>query len=638
MINQLNQQTTASGSAAASVPVTEEYAGGVSTLSGLKEGEVFEGTILHVENGKVTISLANGSSIMARLDTGVSLTQGLATFFQVKSNQGGQIELKAVTQNNSANPTLLRALTQAGVQVSERNLELVKEMMNQQLPIDTKSVLSMVRAANTFSSADVTTLTQLQKLSLPINELNIEQLEHYNRGEGQLQKSLETVIKALPDLIRQTPGQTEGLSVAKQILSLFSEELPAQTVQKDPSGGLQQLTGNAAQAQDLAAGTVQNVTTATDTGQNATATAGAGQNATMSAEQILDAAGNPGQETTAGRMTELTAGAGKVQDAALAAGQTAGNVVSPDPMIEQGGGVAGKTVQESDNPQNMAQASGAAGKEAPGMNLSITDVGTDSFAHMEMDSSVGMISGGENRKGADPAGELQRIIEWIDQGKVSKEELSELFGKRDFQDLLQNAVRKQWFITPQEVEDKQKLEKLYERIDRQMSKLQDIFTQAGQKDSSVTRQITDTRSNISFLNQLNHIYNYVQIPLRMTNQNATGDLYVYTNRKSAGKRDGELSAHLHLEMEHLGTTDVFVRLNNKKLATNFVMEDEKSLELVMEHIDILTARLQKKGYEVNVQIKEKPDTEQKAMFVQELLGQQQAQPVAVSRYSFDVKV
>lgn len=610
ILNQLNQQSMSTGSMTAASGATQEYSAGSQTLSELQEGEVFEGTVMDVENGKVTISLANGSSIQARLDSGVSLTQGLATFFQVKSNQGGQIALKAVTQDNFANPTLVKALNQAGVQVSVRNLDLVKEMMAKQLPIDTKSVLGMVRAANTFSSASVATLTQLQKLSLPINELNIEQLEHYNQGEGQIQKNLEDIMKALPKLIQEAPGQAEGLSVAKQVLSLFvsgngtavTEPFVGKTSAAETSGQATGLTEDTGQVSNPAESTVQAQEQETVIGQP--------QDLTVDTGQVQEQAGNPGQ----------------VQGKGTANGQT------------QGPPVGAQAMQESDNQQNPVQVSEAAGKEASEGKLPVTGIGVDSFAPMDMKTSLNISPGSESLKELDPAGQLQKILEWIDQGQVSKEELSEMFGKRDLQNLLQNAVRKQWFISPQEVEDKQKLEELYERIDRQMSKLQDIFEGAGHKDSPVVRQMADTRNNISFLNQLNQAYNYVQIPLRMANQNATGDLYVYTNRKNLAKKDGEISAHLHLEMEHLGITDVFVKLNAKKLSTNFVMEDEKSLELVMDHIDVLTDRLQKKGYEVDVQVKENPNKEQQAMFMQEVMGQQQPLQSAVSRYSFDVKV
>ena len=78
ILNQLNQQSMSTGSMTAASGATQEYSAGSQTLSELQEGEVFEGTVMDVENGKVTISLANGSSIQARLDSGVSLTQGMA--------------------------------------------------------------------------------------------------------------------------------------------------------------------------------------------------------------------------------------------------------------------------------------------------------------------------------------------------------------------------------------------------------------------------------------------------------------------------------------------------------------------------------------------------------------------------------
>lgn len=618
LFTQLNQQTTASGNTAPGAPVTETYAEGSSTLSALKEGEMFEGTVMNVENGKVTISLANGSSILARLDTGVSLTQGAAAFFQVKSNQGGQIALKAVAQDNYANPTLVRALTQAGVSVSGRNLELVKAMMNQQLPIDTKSVLNMVRSANAFPTANVSTLAQLQKLSLPVNELNIEQFSQYNSGEGQIGRNLEAVMKALPDLIQQTPGQSEGIDVAKQILSLFVDSGEA------ISGSAQQVQpGQTTETVDqMSAGQSMEAADQSVTGQNKEA---AGQIMTDqtggTADQIAaDQAGGTADRMLAGLSPQIAGQEGSIEEQGFREPVGAAERTQPGAGTEGAGGVQPDTEAAANSQPETSANSGQP----------VADAGTVSLSTSVSDA---MQTGEETKI----FGELQEVLEWLNEGTVSKEEVSELFGKRQFQELLQNAVRKQWFISPQEVADKQKLEKLYERIDRQMSRLQEIFANAGQKDSPPVRQMADTRSNISFLNQLNHLYNYVQIPLRMANQNATGDLYVYTNRKNLAQNRKELSAHLHLEMEHLGTTDVFVKLNAKKLSTNFIMEDERSLDLVMEHLDILTQRLSQKGYEVDIQVKENPDKEQQMMFMQELLGQQTQQP-EVSRYSFDVKV
>ena len=46
----------------------------------------------------------------------------------------------------------------------------------------------------------------------------------------------------------------------------------------------------------------------------------------------------------------------------------------------------------------------------------------------------------------------------------------------------------------------------------------------------------------------------------MNEKNASGQLYVYTNKKSMSNPDKELSAFLHLDLEHLGGTDVSIKM------------------------------------------------------------------------------
>ena len=73
-------------------------------------GKVFEGTITEIKNGQVTIGLNDGRSISARMEQGVNLEKGQPMLFQVKSNTGEQIAIRAVTLESAQNPTLLRAL------------------------------------------------------------------------------------------------------------------------------------------------------------------------------------------------------------------------------------------------------------------------------------------------------------------------------------------------------------------------------------------------------------------------------------------------------------------------------------------------------------------------------------------------
>ena len=140
------------------------------------------------------------------------------------------------------------------------------------------------------------------------------------------------------------------------------------------------------------------------------------------------------------------------------------------------------------------------------------------------------------------------------------------------------------------------------------------------------------RGNLELMNQINQLYNYVQLPLKLHGQNAHSDLYVYTNKKKLQDAEGELSALLHLELDHLGTTDVQVKLLGNGVTANFFLSDELALRLVEQHVEELTERLEQKGYRCSVQLEQQV---KEMDFVEDFL-EREAPVGQLSRYSFDV--
>ena len=52
----------------------------VASLRSLTKGNIFEGTVTSVKNGRVTLSLSGGQQVMARLDGKISLMKGNPCF------------------------------------------------------------------------------------------------------------------------------------------------------------------------------------------------------------------------------------------------------------------------------------------------------------------------------------------------------------------------------------------------------------------------------------------------------------------------------------------------------------------------------------------------------------------------------
>ncbi|MBQ2257221.1 MAG: flagellar hook-length control protein FliK, partial [Lachnospiraceae bacterium] len=153
--------------------------------------------------------------------------------------------------------------------------------------------------------------------------------------------------------------------------------------------------------------------------------------------------------------------------------------------------------------------------------------------------------------------------------------------------------------------------------------------------SAQARTMTNISENVEFINQMNQMFNYVQLPLKLSNSQAHGDLYVYTNKKNMAHRDGMLTAFLHLDMDHLGSLDVSISLQTEKnqVTTKFYL-NEDSIALVEEHIGELTQRLSRKGYQCKSMVVEKDEDKT----VLEHLEEQKAGTNAVLSYqTFDTR-
>ena len=220
------------------------------------------------------------------------------------------------------------------------------------------------------------------------------------------------------------------------------------------------------------------------------------------------------------------------------------------------------------------------------------------------------------------------------------ETLTKLLNNQDFKQLVGNQLMKQMLLNPADVSKDGAVEELYKRLAEQSTRAIEILKDAGQTGSEVMKSAQNINDNVNFMNQLNHMMAYVQLPVRMTQENAHGELYVYTKKKNLANKDGNVSAFLHLDMDNLGPMDVYVAMQRNKVNTNFYLADESVLDLIESNISILDARLLKKGYNMNTTVTMKNPDEPRKTVVGEMLKEKSngvvGGPIA-SKLSFDVR-
>ena len=225
----------------------------------------------------------------------------------------------------------------------------------------------------------------------------------------------------------------------------------------------------------------------------------------------------------------------------------------------------------------------------------------------------------------------QQLTQWLEDTPQEKEKI---YHSDRFREILTKAFTDKWMLAPEEVGDKQKVKQFYSRLSAESEKLSQLMQEADTNHAAGSGA-KNIHENISFMNELNQSFQYVQLPLKMTGKNANGELYVYTNKKNLAKKGGTLTALLHLDMANLGPMDVKISLETEKamLTTRFCL-NEDVVAFMQEHMEELTQRLTRAGYVCKTYVE--PRQEQKS--VMDIMEEQSGVAVTPLSYqAFDIK-
>lgn len=621
----------------------------VSSMQELEPGSTFEGTVNSVKNGKVVLALGNGQTITARLDGKVSIQPGESMFFQVRSNDGTTIALRPYVQaGNINNPILLNALTAAGVPATERNITMVDSMMKEQMSISRQSILDMGRVVGSNPNVNVNTAVLMTKIGLPVSAEMASQFENYMVDQHAIVDEMDLAMNQLGRLLGDADlGEEQSFELYGKVLDILNGEgeTPAQT-----TDGLQQNdTGTMVNAGE-------NIETEAAVQQSKDGAAAEGVQKQVQQQNTKDliSMGAAGQEQSAG-VAENTENIVGEQTAGNAAQSMQTGIDAADVLKNTQADTAAdfKNVQEqTDTLEQILDQNGLDHLKRLLQNIPTLTGNTDLFeVQEEEDVFVDTMSGDDAGKKAfelaqaEPEVTLKQSMTAEDFLNTLRDALKQnqeygfagmtkLFGSKEFAAILKNRAEKQWLLEPEQLREASKVSDLYERLDHQMKQMENVMKAAGVTQNSFVQTAADIRSNIEFMNQINQVYTYVQLPLKLSGQNASGDLYVYTNKKNLNDPEAELTAFLHLDLENLGSTDVSIRMKDKNVKTNFYIADDASYDLIEKHLPVLEKRLAQKGYRCSITMSKE---EKKVEFVEDFLQRDMPQAGTLHRYSFDVR-
>lgn len=557
----------------------------------LQPGDTFQGEIVSVNGEDVQIQLVNGQYMAAKLERDVQLALGQVMNLQVQSNKDNRVVLKPVYDGKMQ---MLRvgeaALRAAHMAVNDRTMSLVSTLLENGMSINKNTLMLFNRLTLQNPNASMADLIKLSKLQLPINDNNLSQFQKYENMDHKL---LEGIREASDEILKLYDTLTEKTDVH----------------------GNQNLSGNS----------MTNVAQGAIVGQTAL------ENGGKFLEQVLLLlTGKEDQSTGTQNTTNKSNNPNTTVLQENQSAQTSENIQSNTEQKVQGSvqnqieNLDSKTdskaaLQEQVDKTISQDTEQAFKQEGTGNNR--TDIVSNGLLNQLKNEPlqtipnkiISLIREGMKEGNLTLKDVKQLLLDSEIGRQLTTEQKSEIFHSEPFRSMLKNGLQKQWTLSPQDLVQEGKVEEFYQKLARESSQLARMMNEAMQSASqgssgTQARAMANLSENIEFMNQMNQMFTYVQLPLKFGNSQAHGDLYVYTNKKNMARKDGMLTAFLHLDMDHLGALDVSISLQTERnqVTTKFYL-DEASIVLVEGHIDELSQRLMKKGYQCKNMILEKEE-------------------------------
>ena len=553
-------------------------------------------------------------------------------FFQVRANDGQTIAIRPYTElGNVSNPILLNALSAAQVPATDRTLVMVDTMMQEQMSIGRQSILDMAKLVGANPDANVQTIVQMTKLGLPVTEEMAAQFENYLSDRQALVGEMDLAAGHMMELLSDEALSPEtAFSLYEKMLDIFMPGAEA------ADAGVTAAAGQESSAAEAGAGVIAEAVGQENAATVAEAEAGAptaAEQGTAAASAVAEKAGAASTTETAGQGAASEAETGVGVTAELTYGRTAetpgtvGELLSKE-QIEHLGKMLRNIPALIGNEEIFA-----GGEQEEVFVDTLSEEGPEVAKLMAQEEAAQEQPVLNEKLTAEQF--LQKLGRALAQnGGFGFAGMQKLFAGKEFQTIFRSVIEKQWLLQPEELKQEHKVSGLYERLEQQLSQMEEAVRATGSTQNTFLQTASQVHGNLEFMNQMNQIYHYVQLPLKMSGQNANGELYVYANRKNLRDPDAELTAFLHLDMEQLGSTDVSVRMQNRSVRTNFYLEDDASYDLVEKHLEVLNKRLKSKGYQSSITVThEKKDIS----FKENIVKKGKATVGSLHRYSFDVR-
>lgn len=586
-----NSTDSPSSSVASSQP--KAYRTGNTTVM-LREGQTLKGVVSDVHSDQITLVMEDGTAFTGRLPDAGQYSIGQKAAFKIVSLDQNTIYMKAVSTSYllDMEDTIDQALEEAGLPKSARNSDVVRSLLMNQQSISRENLLSSIRLCATYPDADVNSVITLRRLGLPLTPENLAQFEQYENNDHSLLDHFAQITDSIGDLMNAIGTQVPRLSgqTAGQLLNLaLSSSLTPE------EQALKASQAAAAEAQTEAVAEEEEGSEVPETAEKALANTA---DAALSEEAEVSSSPFSRMKQI---FSSLTDGASAAKAALSETGLAKDYKV---PFIH----------------------------EQVGFSLSPEE--REAFHSLLSDLPLPEELTTSLQEGTLTTRDFLTAVRQA-LPRMSSQQAAGLLSSPAFQRLVKDQFLSNWTLSPEKLKQKGAVEELYQQISSQVDKLshfsQDVFGKS--LFENLQQQTTQTSQNLNFMKLLNDTYQYVQLPVKLQQQNAHGDLYVMTRKESLRRHPDSLKALLHLDMDHLGSLDIHIIRENTSITTKFFVDEKDTLQLLEKNINLLQDALNEQGFSFSSEFSMK---EKDFDLVNDFMNAE-APVGTIARYNFDLR-
>jgi Flagellar hook-length control protein FliK. len=192
-------------------------------LFNLLPGQVFRGQVTDIRNGFATIQI-NQQTIQAKLDQAVEINMNETICFMVKENENNRLIITPYKEQNlsSEDTALYKALNAVDLPATDKNIDVVSELLKNQMPIDKKTIQNLLSLSFRYQNAKLSDLVKMVKYHIEVNEANLAQFEKYNKYEHQLTNDIKQFLQTIPETLHDvltTMGKEETTRLLKDMIN-----------------------------------------------------------------------------------------------------------------------------------------------------------------------------------------------------------------------------------------------------------------------------------------------------------------------------------------------------------------------------------------------------------------------------------